>query len=160
MDGFELDMRQSCFDQQRNIAPFFVEKDFELAHALHDAVCRRRNKRGVSWTRSADPILASTRTYELEFHPGLMPEFAASQDTLLLHLLANTGNIWKKFLVQEEFLPVRNVRVRLRLPRDRGAKSVTLMWSGANPPWSARDGWVEVTVPQVRIYEVIKVDLA
>jgi hypothetical protein len=107
-----------------------------------------------------DPILASTRTYELEFHPGLMSEFAASQNTLLLHLLANTGNIWKKLLVQEEFLPVENVRVRLRLPQGRSAKSVALMRSGAGPSWSVREGWVELAVPQVQIYEVIRVDLA
>jgi hypothetical protein len=106
-----------------------------------------------------DPILASTRTYELEFRPGLMSQFASSHDTLLLHLLANTGNIWKKLLVQEEFLPVKNVRVRLRLPQGRTAKSVALMWSGAKPDWSVRDGWVELTVPQVQVYEVIRVDL-
>jgi hypothetical protein len=106
-----------------------------------------------------DPILASSRTYELEFRPGLMPQFASSPDNLLLHLLANTGNIWKKLLVQEEFLPVKDVRVRLRLPQGRTAKSVALMWSGAAPSWSVRDGWVELTVPQVQVYEVIRVDL-
>jgi hypothetical protein len=106
-----------------------------------------------------DPILASTRTYELEFRPGLMPQFASSQDTLLLHLLANTGNIWKKLLVQEEYLPILNVRVRLRLPESRSAKSVALMWNGTKPEWSVRDGWVELTVPQVQVYEVIRVDL-
>jgi len=106
-----------------------------------------------------DPILASTRSYELEFRPGLMSQFASSRDTLLLHLLANTGNIWKKLLVQEEFLPVRNVRARLRLPQGRSVKSVTLMWSGAKPSWSVRAGWVELTVPQVQVYEAIRVEL-
>jgi hypothetical protein len=106
-----------------------------------------------------DPILAATRRYEVEFRPGLMAEFASSEDTLLLHLLANTGNIWKKLLVQEKYLPVMNVRVRLRLPQGRSAKSVALMWSGTAPSWSVRDGWVELTVPEVQIYEVIRVDL-
>jgi hypothetical protein len=106
-----------------------------------------------------DPILASSRTYEIEFRPGLMPQFASSPNTLLLHLLANTGTIWKKLLVQEEFLPVKNVRVRLRLPQGRTAKSVALMWSGTKPGWRVRDGWVELTVPQVQVYEVIRVDL-
>ena len=107
-----------------------------------------------------DPILASTRTYELEFRPGLLPQFASSRDTLVLHLLANTGNIWKKLLVQEEFLPVKNVRVRLRLPQGRSAKSAALMRSGIELSWTVRDGWVELTVPQVQVYEVIRVDLA
>lgn len=81
------------------------------------------------------------------------------QRTLLLHLLANTWNIWKKLLVQEEFLPAKMVRVRLRLPERRTAKSVTLMWSGNTMPWSVREGWIELTVPQVLVYESIRVDL-
>jgi hypothetical protein len=106
-----------------------------------------------------DPILAPSRPYELEFRPGLMAQFASSSNALVLHLLANTGNIWKKFLVQEHFLPVTNVRVRMRLPSGRAARSVTLMWSGETVPWKARNGWVELTVPRVRVYEVIRVDL-
>jgi hypothetical protein len=106
-----------------------------------------------------DPLLASSRTYDLEFRPGLMAQFASSEDTLLLHLMANTGNIWKKLLAQEEFLAVKNVHARLRLPEGRSAKSVALMWSGVRPEWSVRDGWVELTVPQVQVYEVIRVDL-
>ncbi|HKS94717.1 MAG TPA: beta-galactosidase trimerization domain-containing protein, partial [Terriglobia bacterium] len=106
-----------------------------------------------------DPILLPSRTYDVEFRPGLMAHFAASPNTLILHLLANTGNIWKKLLVDEEFLPVRNVRARIRLPQGRAAKSVATMWSGKTIPWSVRDGWVELTVPQVSIYEAIRVDL-
>ncbi|MGH9357383.1 MAG: hypothetical protein ACRD10_14750, partial [Terriglobia bacterium] len=99
-------------------------------------------------------------TYEVEFRPGLMLQFAASRDTLLLHLLANTGNIWKKLLVQEEFLPLQNVRVRMRLPRHRSVRSVTLMWRGKTASWAVRAGWVELIVPEMRIYEVVRVDLA
>jgi hypothetical protein len=106
-----------------------------------------------------DPVLGPARTYEVEFRRGLMPEFTASENTLLLHLLANTGSIWKKILVQEEFMPVKNVRVRLRLPAGKTAKSVSLMWSSGSAPWSVRNGWVELTVPQVLIYEAIRVDL-
>ena len=49
--------------------------------------------------------------------------------------------------------------VRLSLPKGRTAKSVALMWSGAAPVWSVRDGWVELAVPQVQDYDVIRVDL-
>jgi hypothetical protein len=106
-----------------------------------------------------DPLLASSRTYDLEYRPGLMAQFASSPDTLLLHLVANTGNIWKKLLVQEEFLPIKNVRVRLRLPQGRSVKSVALMWSKAKAAWSVREGWVELTLPQVQVYEAVRVDL-
>lgn len=106
-----------------------------------------------------DPILASTRNYEVEFRPGLMLQFAASDEALLLHLLANTGNIWKKTLVQEDFLPLQDLRVRLRLPPGKTAKSVRLLWSASEIPFGVRDGWVDLTVPRVLIYEAICVDL-
>lgn len=107
-----------------------------------------------------DPILGPSRAYEAEFRPGLMHEFARSENTLVLHLLANTGNIWKKSLVQEHFMPLRNVRARLRLPPGRSVKSVALAWSGAAPQWRVENGWVEVVVPKVQVYEAIVVELA
>lgn len=106
-----------------------------------------------------DPVLAPHRSYEVEFRQGLMPEFAATEDTLLLHLLADTGNIWKKTLVEETFLPVENVHVRLRIPAGRRVRSVLLMWSKAKAPWTVRDGWVEMTVPRIHIYEAVRVEL-
>ena len=107
-----------------------------------------------------DPILSPTRAYEVEHRPGLAMQFASSPDVLLLHVFANTGNISKKFLVQESFLPVRNVRVRLRLPEGRRATSAVLLWSGVSLAPKVANGWVEVTVPQVHPYEVVRVDLA
>jgi Beta-galactosidase trimerisation domain/Hypothetical glycosyl hydrolase 6 len=107
-----------------------------------------------------DPVLASSRTYEVEFRRGLMHQFAASQDVVLLHLVANTGSIWKKILVEESFLPVKNLRVRIRLPQGRPARSVTLMWSGKHCDWKVVEGWTELTVPQIEFYEIIRVDLA
>ena len=105
-----------------------------------------------------DPILGSSRTYQVEYRPGLMTQFAVAQNALLLHLVANTGNIWKKFLVQEEYLPLPNVQVRLRLPKGRTAKSVALLWSGTTPSWKVRDGWVELTVPRLHPYEAVYVE--
>jgi hypothetical protein len=67
-----------------------------------------------------------------------MNQFSLPQNTLLLDLLANSGNIWKKLLVQDHFLPVKNVQVRVRLPENRRVKSVTLMWSGKQAAWRLR----------------------
>jgi Beta-galactosidase trimerisation domain/Hypothetical glycosyl hydrolase 6 len=106
-----------------------------------------------------DPILVSSRPYEVEFRQGLLPEFAASDDSLILHLLADTGNIWKKRLVEETFLPVENVRVRIRVPANRQVRAVSLMWNNSTVPWETNDGWVELAVPRIRIYEVVRVDL-
>lgn len=106
-----------------------------------------------------DPILSPSRPYEVDFRHGLMAEFVASDETMVLHLMANTGNIWKKALVEETFVPIEDVKVRLRIPSGRQVSAVSLMWSGDAARWEMRDGWVELTVPRVRIYEVVRVDL-
>ena len=106
-----------------------------------------------------DPFIGGKRNYEVEYRPGLSSQFASSSDVVLLHLFANTGNIWKKLLVQESFLPITNVRARLRLPQGRTARSASLLWSGAAPSWKVTNGWVELSIPQVHPYEVVRVDL-
>ena len=107
-----------------------------------------------------DSVLAPWRTYQVDFRPGLMTEFATSSDSLLLHLMADDGNIWNLPQVQQGFLPLKDVRVRIRLPRGQSAKSVTLLWSGKPSRWRLRNGWVELHVPQVDIYEAVRVDLS
>ena len=107
-----------------------------------------------------DPMLSSVRPYAVDFGMGLMAEFTASRNALLLHLLADTGNIWKKRLVEETFLPVEDVHVRIRIPSGRQVRSVALMWTKDDTHWNVKDGWVELTVPHVRIYEAVHVDLA
>ena len=63
-------------------------------------------------------------------------------------------------LREQEFLPVPDVKVRLRIPSGRRVRSVTLLRSRRRPAWNARAGWVEVTVPLVLIYEAVHVELA
>ncbi len=77
-----------------------------------------------------------------------------------LHWLADAEKIWGKLLVQEEFLPIQNVNVRIRFSRKPSVKSVTLPWSGAAASGTIRSGWVEVKVPEVLIYELVHLDLA
>jgi hypothetical protein len=114
----------------------------------------------VPFTLLLDPILASSRSYEIDSRQGLMPEFTAAENTIVLHLMADTGNIWKKMLVRETFLPVENVRIRIKVPSAKQVRSVALMWSGTTVPWSVRSGWVELIVPRIRVYEAVRVDLA
>ena len=53
-----------------------------------------------------DPVLGAHKTYEVAHRSGLMPQLMASRDTILLHLMADTGNKTKKLRIREEFLPV------------------------------------------------------
>ena len=106
-----------------------------------------------------DPVLSPHRTYEMEYRSGVTAHLTASNDTILLHLLADTGNKTKKLRIREEFLPVENVKVRVKVPEGRTVKSVSLLRSGA-PAARPAPQWVEVTVPRVLIHEAVRVDLA
>jgi hypothetical protein len=106
------------------------------------------------------PWLAARRSYQIEDQPGLMPHFMASDNVLLLHLLADTGNKNKHLRVREEFLPVTDVQVRIRVPEGRTARAVSLLREGARLPSSVRGGWIDVSVGRVLIHEAVKVDLA
>jgi hypothetical protein len=106
-----------------------------------------------------DPILAKHRTYQLVHRAGLMAHLAASRDTILLHLLADTGNKTKKLRIREEFAAMDNVRARMRMPQGRRVRQVSLLRAGLklNP---AGGDWIDVTVPRVLVHEAIRVDLA
>ena len=106
------------------------------------------------------PWLAPQRSYEIEYQPGVTPHLMASRDVLLLHLLADTGNKNKHLRSREEFLPVADVKVRIRVPQARSVKSASLLRSEQDLPLALRDGWLDVTVPRVWIHEAVKVDLA
>jgi hypothetical protein len=106
------------------------------------------------------PWLSAQRTYEMEYRSGVMPHFMASRDTLVLHLLADTGNKNKHLRAREEFLPVMDVKLQFRIPRDRTVRGVTLMRAGTALNPAPRNGWLEVSVPRVFVHEAVKVDLA
>jgi hypothetical protein len=88
-----------------------------------------------------------------------MPQLMASRDTILLHLVADTGNKTKKLRMREEFLPVDDVKVRVRVPDGRSVRGVSLMRAGTKLAPTARAGWIEVTVPRVLVHEAVRVDL-
>ncbi len=107
------------------------------------------------------PWLAPNRRYEIEYQPGVTPHLMASRDVILVHLLADTGNKSKHLRSREEFLPVLNVKVRIRIPEGRVVRRVSLLRAGdALPRGGAKAGWVDVTVPRVLIHEAVKLELA
>jgi hypothetical protein len=106
------------------------------------------------------PWLAAQRSYEMEYRSGVMPHFMASRDALVLHLIADTGNKNKHLRAREEFLPVMDVKVRIRVPRGRTVRAVSLMRASAALTAAAHNGWLEVTAPRVFVHEAVRVDLA
>ncbi len=111
----------------------------------------------TSFGKLFEPYLAEKRSYMMEYQPGLTPHFMASKDTLLLHLLADTGNKNKHLRPREGFLPVTDVKLRIRVPR--GVKPVSLLQSGEKIAVSSNAGWIDITVPRVLVHEAVRVDL-
>jgi hypothetical protein len=89
-----------------------------------------------------------------------MPHYMTSKDTILLHLLADTGNKNKHLRSREEFLPVPDVKVRIRIPQGKRIRAASLLRAGTNLSSRVTNGWLDVTVPRVMIHEAVKVDLA
>jgi hypothetical protein len=106
-----------------------------------------------------EPLVGSLRAYRVDPHPGLMPHFTVAGNSLLLHLLANTGNKVKKLRMREEYLPIAGVRARIRVPEGRRAASARLVRADRALQPAVRDGWFETTVPEVRIHEIIELRL-
>jgi hypothetical protein len=110
--------------------------------------------------RLVAPALAHSRTYEMEFCPGLMVHLTASSDAVVLHLLADVGNKERKFRAREEFLKLQALKVRMRIPAGRTAQRVSLLRTGRELPWTLQDGWVATEVPEVLVYDAVLLELA
>ncbi len=150
-----------------NLGPAIVKRSvgkgavIYIGSGLEAIYAETRMKRIRTYLASLiDPVLAPHRTYEVEARSGVMPQLMASRDTLLLHLVADTGNKTKKLRIREEFLPVDNIKVRVRIPGGRTVRAVSLMRAGTKFPTTGTAGWVEVTVARVLIHEAVRVDLA
>ncbi len=106
-----------------------------------------------------EPLVGERRIYRVDPRAGLMPHFTMAGNSLLLHLLANTGNKSKKLRMREEFLPFRDVTIRIRIPDGRKMAGISLLRTGRPLEGSMRDGWFAATVPEVRIHELIEIRL-
>ena len=152
---------------RRTLGPAITQRSFGKGSAIYigsslEAVYEETRMKSlrVFFNSLVSPWLSAQRSYEIEYQSGVTPHFMASRDVLLLHLLADTGNKNKHLRSREEFLPVADVKVRIRIPQQRSVRSALLLNSGQSLPSTVRDGWLDVAVPRVWIHEVVKVDLA
>jgi hypothetical protein len=103
------------------------------------------------------PLLEAQQTYAVDYVRGLMPHYMRSQNTIVLHLIADTGDKNEHLKTREMFLPVTDVKVKIRVPHS--PRAVTLMHTGEKITTQLKDGWIQLTVPRVLIHEAIQVDL-
>jgi hypothetical protein len=150
---------------RQNLGPAIVRRSFGAGNVLYigsslEAVYEETRMKSLRtfFDSLLSPYLAAKRSYEIVYQPGVMPHFMASKDALVLHLLADTGNKNKHLRTREEFLPVSDVKVRIKVPRT--VRSVSLLRSGQKLSARAEQGWLNLTVPRVLIHEAVLVELA
>jgi hypothetical protein len=150
-----------------NLGPAVLRNDFGSGHALYigsnlDAVYEETRMQALRsyFDTLLSPWLAAKRRYRMAFIPGVMPHWMASNNTLVLHLLADTGDKNKHLRVREQFLPVTDLKVRVRVPEGRTVRAVSLLRSGQTIAANTQSDWLELTVPHVLIHEAVRVDLA
>lgn len=152
---------------RRNLGPAVTRRRYGKGEAIYigsslEAVYEETQMPSIRQYLSGllEPRLASSRRYRLKAQPGLLPHFLESPSALYLHLIANTGNKLKKLRARESYLPMKNIRVDIRMPQRRTIRSVSLMRAGSTAQFELQNGWLRVTVPQVFIHEAVVVQLA
>lgn len=153
--------------RRRSLGPAIVRRDAGKGSVLYiasglEAVYEetRMDRLRTFWDSLLSPWLATGRRYQIDYTPGLMPHFMASENTLVLHLLADTGNKTKHLRIREQYLPVTNVKLKIAIPPGRRVRAVSLLRAAAPLPHTADGNHIAVTVPRVLVHEAVKVDLA
>jgi hypothetical protein len=87
-----------------------------------------------------------------------VPCAAWPQGRTLVHLVNHHSNrpVDKNYVCAEQVLPVREVKVRLRLPKP--PQQVTLEPGGSPADWDYAAGWLLVMVPEVYIHRAVVVE--
>jgi len=107
-----------------------------------------------------EPTLGPERRYRIAPTPGLMAHYTASSDKIILHLLADTGDKLKKLRVTEDYLPITDIGVAIRIPQGRRATAASLLRADHAVPFDVKDGWLQLKVDRILIHEAVIVQLA
>ena len=91
--------------------------------------------------------------------PGLLDVTVWRQaESLTVHLVNLTNPMAMKGPIRE-IVPVGPLTVRVRLPDGRRARQVTFLAAGTSPAGEEVSGTLTITVPSLRDYEVIAIDV-
>jgi hypothetical protein len=80
------------------------------------------------------------------------------EKSVTVHLVNLTNPMMMKGPYRE-VIPLRDQKVTLRLPSGARAKSVKLLVAGSEPKFEQSDTAVTVAVPEIRLHEVVAVDV-
>jgi Beta-galactosidase trimerisation domain len=97
------------------------------------------------------PLTSEIQLYQMDYVPGIIANCMIGDDHIILHVIADLGNR------HVDYGAIRDVRVRIRVPRS--ARSVTLLRRGTTVQFVAKNGWIDVVIPEIDIYEAVCVEL-
>ncbi|MFB3903752.1 MAG: beta-galactosidase trimerization domain-containing protein [Acidobacteriota bacterium] len=152
---------------RRTLGPAVVQKTFGRGRSIYigsslEAVYEETRMAVIRDYLASllDPLIGRFRHYQVAPRPGLLAHYSVSGNSLLLHLLANTGNKWKKLRQREKYLPLADVKARIRVPAGRTVKRVGLLRADRDADYSLKGDWLEVHLAEVNVHELIQVELA
>jgi hypothetical protein len=97
------------------------------------------------------PLIGEIQPYQMDYVPDIIANCMTGDDRIILHVIADLGN---RHL---DYCAIHDVRVRIRVPRS--VRSVTLLRRGTMVQFISKNGWVEVVIPEIDIYEAVCVEL-
>jgi len=101
---------------------------------------------------------STQRLYDLKAPAGVWGHLAQAPGHIVLHLVANTGNKWKKLQTREQFLPAGPIEARVRVP-----SPVQRAWrlSDHEPlPFRLENGYATFRLPEIKIHEGLVLELS
>jgi len=93
--------------------------------------------------------------YCIKAKPGVVANLMESSDGLLLHLLNNNGTKNKRTHCREDYVPVFDISVEVRVPEGRSVKKIEFLNSGERPDYSVENGWLKFEIETLELYEGI-----
>ncbi len=129
--------------------PWDVDRTFWEVLAV-DHLKLMRN--AVAWTTNEEPPASVTGPSVLDV------TLWRQKASVALHLVNLTNPMMMKGPLREA-VPVGEQKVRLRLPENARARGVRLLVGGGSPTFQQSGPWLELTVPGIRIHELVAVDI-
>lgn len=112
------------------------------------------------FTSAVEWFAGEARPCRVEAPLGVMTNLMRVHDGLVLHLLNDNGNKNRHVYARQQYVPVQDVQVSIRIPPGRQVQAVRLL-EAQQPAVVTRDGdWLRLELPQLGMYEGVHVRLA
>lgn len=97
------------------------------------------------------PLIGEIQTYRMDYVPGITAHRMTGNNRIVLHVIADIGNR------HVDYSAVHDVRLSIRVPRK--VSSVSLLRRGTSIDFVAKNGWIDVVITKIDIYEAVCVEL-